>query len=66
MNNLSDLLSSFRHKDKTDEIMVKNIFNKRFSRQETRPPEIIEKAFDVFFKEATAQSGIKWGRMPMR
>lgn len=61
MNKLSDLLSSFRHKDKTDEIMVENIFNKLFSRQETRPPEIIEKAFDVFFKEATSAEWHKVG-----
>lgn len=41
--------------------MVRNIFNKLFSKQETKPPVIVEKAFDVFFKEATSAEWHKIG-----
>ena len=34
--------------------MVKNIFNRLFSKQDIRPPEIIENAFNAIFKDASS------------
>lgn len=34
--------------------MVKNIFNRLYAKQDIRPPEIIEKAFNSIFNDATS------------
>lgn len=40
--------------------MVKNIFNKLFSKQDTWPPLAVEKSFTTLFKEATS---IEWHKI---
>ncbi len=57
MNKQSDLSSSVRQNSKTDEAMVRNIFNKLFSKHETKPPHDIEEAFSLLFDDA---SSIEW------
>lgn len=57
MNKQSDLSSSVRQNSKTDEVMVRNIFNKLFSKHETKPPHEVEEAFLLLFGDA---SSIEW------